>query len=140
MAIDHFVGDGRRHIVEGKRLGLAGDLAVIDDLQQQVAEFFLQRRQVVTLDGIGDLVGFLDRVWRDRAESLVDVPGATMLTIAQPGHDREQPRERFLGQGFRSGLACSHGVDFIPGYRIIYIMTNTDYPCESKHYQSIRMF
>ncbi len=105
MAVHHLVGDGGRHVVEAEDLGLAGDLAVIDDLQQQVAELFLERRQVVALDGVRDLVGFLDRVGRDAAEGLVDVPGAAMLAIAEPGHDREQPRQRFLGQGFRRGFA-----------------------------------
>ncbi len=71
---------------------------MIDDLQQQVAELFLERRHVVALDGVGDLVGFLDRVRRDGPEGLVDVPGAAVLAVAQPGHDGEEPLEGFAGQ------------------------------------------
>ena len=106
MAVDHLVGDGGGHVVEaGSALGLSlRHLGVIDDLQQQVAEFLLERRHVVALDGVGDLVGFLDRVRRDGPEGLVDVPRAAVLAVAQPGHDRQQPGQRFLGQRFGGGL------------------------------------
>ena len=41
-------------------------------------------RPVLALDRVGDLVGLLDRVGRDRGEGLLDVPGAAALGIAQP--------------------------------------------------------
>ena len=80
-----------------------GDLGVVDDLEQQVAQFLLERRHVVALDGVGDLVGFLDRIGRDRLEGLVDVPGAAMLAVAQPGHDGEEARHRLLGERVGGG-------------------------------------
>ncbi len=97
-----------------KALGLAGHLGVVDDLQQQVAQLFLERRQVVALDGVGHLVGFLDRVRRDGPEGLVDVPGAAVLAVAQPGHDGQQPLasgsrgSRFRGGTFGGHDALSH--------------------------------
>ena len=42
------------------------------------------------LDRIRDLIGFLDRVRRDRGEGLLHIPRATALRIAQPRHDRQQ--------------------------------------------------
>jgi hypothetical protein len=83
---------------------------VVDDLQQQIAQFFLQRRQIVALDGVGDLVGFLDRVWRDGAEGLVDVPGTAMLAVAQPRHDGEQAGHRLVRERLRRGTFGRHVV------------------------------
>jgi len=75
---------------EGSRF--RGDLGVVDDLKRKVAQFFLEGRHVVAFDGVGNLVGFLDRVRCDRPEGLVDVPGATMLAVTQPGHHGEEAR------------------------------------------------
>ena len=38
--------------------------------------------EIVALDRVGNLVGFLDRIRRDGSERLVNVPGAAMLTVA----------------------------------------------------------
>src|SRR3546814_19198466 len=55
--------------------------------------FVLQRRQVVAVDRVGDLVGLLDRVRGDRGEGLFDVPRAAVLAVAQAGHVVEQALE-----------------------------------------------
>ena len=104
MAVDHLVGDGGRHVLEPEGAGLARHLGVVDDLQQQVAELLLERRHVVALDRVGDLVGFLDGVRRDGPEGLVDVPRAAVLPVAQPRHDRQQPGQRVFGERFGGGL------------------------------------
>ena len=57
---------------------------------EKIAQFILQPGQVFVLDGAGDLIGFLDRVRRDGGESLLDIPRAAGLRIAQPAHDVEQ--------------------------------------------------
>src|SRR5262249_20609753 len=62
-----------------------------DDLEEEVAQFFLQRRHVVAFNRIGDSVGFLDRVGRDGGEALLGVPWAAMLAVAQPRHQRHKP-------------------------------------------------
>ena len=49
------------------------------DLEQQVAEFVLEVAEVAAGDGVGDLVGFLERVGRDGREVLLQVPRAAGL-------------------------------------------------------------
>ena len=94
MAPHHLVGDRRGDVVEGEMPGFLGHAGVEHDLQQQIAQFVLQRRHVVALDRIGDLVGLLDRVGRDRREILLAVPRAAALRVAQPRHDRQQTVDR----------------------------------------------
>src|SRR3546814_4928072 len=55
--------------------------------------FVLQRRQVVAVDRVGDLVGLLDGVRGDGGEGLFDVPRAAVLAVTQAGHDVEQALE-----------------------------------------------
>ena len=76
MAADHLVGDGARHIGEGEVAGFLGHAGVIDHLEQQVAQLVRQGGEVAPGDGVGDLVGLLDRVGRDRVEVLLLVPRA----------------------------------------------------------------
>ena len=104
MPVDHLLCDGLGHVGEVERPGLAGHLRVVDHLQEQIAQFLLERRHIVTLDGVGDLVGFLDRVWRNRPEGLVDVPRAAMLTVAQPRHDGQEAGQRLAGKIVRGRL------------------------------------
>ena len=68
--------------------------------EQEVAQFVLEGRHIVTLDGVGDLVGFFDGVGRDGPERLFDIPWAARFGIAQPCHDLEQARDA--------------GADFVP--------------------------
>ena len=89
MPPQHLVADGPRDVGERKLAGLLRHARVKHDLEQQVAELVLEVRQVVALDGVGDFVSLLDRVWRDRRERLLEVPGATALPMAQRGHDRQ---------------------------------------------------
>ena len=76
MAPDHLVGDGACDVRKTERAGLVGHLGVIDDLEQQISEFVGKGRHVAPCDGVGDFVGFLDRVGRDRVEALRLVPWA----------------------------------------------------------------
>ena len=91
MPLDHLVGDRVGDLLEVEPPLLSADLRVVDDLQQQVAEFAGQGRPVFALDRIGDLVRLLDRVRHDRGEGLLDVPGAAPLRIPQAAHHRQQP-------------------------------------------------
>ena len=90
VAADHLGGDALGHRLEIEAAGLLRHLRVVDDLQQQVAELALELRHVAAPDRIGDLVGLLDRVGRDRGEVLLEVPGAAAVRVAQPRHHREQ--------------------------------------------------
>ena len=44
--------------------------------------------EIALLDGVGHLIGLLDRVGRDGGECLLHVPGAAADRVAQAGHDR----------------------------------------------------
>ena len=90
MARDHLGRDGLHDIAEREQAGFLGHARVIDDLEQQVAQFVLQARPVLVLDGAGDLIGFLDRVRRDGLERLFAVPRAAAVRIAQAAHDLDQ--------------------------------------------------
>jgi hypothetical protein len=65
MPPDHLGGYGIDDVGEGEASVFLGHAGVIDDLQQEIAELVLQRVKIAASDGIGDLVGFLDSVWRD---------------------------------------------------------------------------
>src|SRR5262245_57348137 len=63
-----------------------------DDLQQQVAEFLAQVVEIAAADRVGDFVGFLDRVWCNGGEALLQVPRAARARRAQRRHDVDQGR------------------------------------------------
>ena len=77
--------------------GFLGHLRVEDDLQLQVAELVGERVHVVARDRVRDLIGFFDRVGRDRREGLHRVPFATARRIAQAAHDFAQALKRHEG-------------------------------------------
>ena len=91
MAANHLVRDAARDRVEIEAAVLPRHLGVEDDLEEQVAEFVPQRRPIALADRFGHLVGLLDRVGRDGLETLLQIPRATAIRIAQPGHDLQQP-------------------------------------------------
>jgi hypothetical protein len=70
------------------------------DLEQQVAELVLQVVQVAALDGVGDFIGFLDRVGSDGDEGLDGVPFATGIRIAEAGHDLDQAVNLLQGHAY----------------------------------------
>ena len=97
MAGLHLVRNRLRDIFETEQAALLSHARMEHDLQQQVAQFLAQFRHGVTLDRVGDLVGFLDRVRRDAGEILRQIPFAAVFGIAQPRHDGEQA----IDLGFR---------------------------------------
>ena len=76
MPADQLVGDGLDHIAEIERALLLRHAGVEHDLQQQIAQFFLEVGEIVARDRVGDLIGFLERVGRDGREILLQIPGA----------------------------------------------------------------
>ena len=79
------------HVAEIEGALFLGHAGVEDDLEQQIAEFVLEIVQVAARDGVGHLIGFLERIGRDGAEVLFEVPGAAGAGRAQRGHDLDQP-------------------------------------------------
>jgi hypothetical protein len=92
MATFHLVADRVGDIVETKQTVVGRNLAVKNDLEQQISELVADCRRIAAGDRIGNLIGFLDRVRRDRLEILGDVPFATGLAIAQPRPARSRWR------------------------------------------------
>ena len=76
MPPDELFGDRLDHVAEIERALLLGHAGVEHDLQEQVAEFVAQIVEIAARDRVGDLVGFLDGVRRDRREILLQVPRA----------------------------------------------------------------
>ncbi len=93
VAAHHLVGDRLGHIVEIEQPRFLGHAGVKYDLEQQIAELVLQRCQIAARDRVGDLIGFLDRIRRDRREILLPVPRAAMRRVAQLRHNRQKAVE-----------------------------------------------
>ena len=103
VAADHFVGDGAGDVGEGEAAFLGGHLGVVDDLEEEVAEFIGEGGEIASGDGVGDFVGFLDGVGGDGVEGLLNVPRAAGGGGAEGGHDVEEAAQ--FGFGFGHGAA-----------------------------------
>jgi len=81
----HLVDQTFEHVRRGELTRLARHLAVEDDLEEQITEFLHEVIRILFVDGVQDLVGFLDQVGFQRGAGLFAIPGASTLA-AQPGH------------------------------------------------------
>ena len=88
---DQFRGDGFDHVAEIEGALLLGHTGVVSDLEQEIAQLVLEVVQIAARDGVGHLIGFLQRIGRDGLEGLLQVPGAAAAGRAQRRHDLEQP-------------------------------------------------
>ena len=93
MAADQLFGDRLDHVAEIERALLLRHAGVEHDLEQQVAQLVAQVGEIAAGDGVGDLVGFLERVGRDGREILLQVPRAAGAGRAQRRHDLDQPAD-----------------------------------------------
>ena len=91
MTADHLGRDRFDDIAEIKGVLLLRHARMKDHLKQQIAEFVFEIGEVVARDRVGDFVGFFYRVGRDRRKSLLDVPRAAGLRVAQGRHDFQEP-------------------------------------------------
>ncbi len=105
MATDHFSGDRLDDVAESKRAFLFGHTGVKDHLQQQIAEFVAEVGEVVARDGVGHLIGFLDRVGRNGRKGLLEVPRTTADRCAQGSHDFDEAGD-VAGRRHAEILAC----------------------------------
>ncbi|MNZ82074.1 hypothetical protein D3C78_1007610 [compost metagenome] len=90
MATDQLGGDAVDHRGEVEAALLAAQLAVVDHLEQQVAELARQVGEVAALDGVGHLVGLLEGMRDDARIVLLEVPRAAVLRVAQASHQVQQ--------------------------------------------------
>ena len=85
MPADHFAGDGLDHVAERERALLLRHAGVIDDLQQEIAELVAEIVEIAARNGLGDLIGFLDGVRRDRSQNSARGPtGSRSPACAAP--------------------------------------------------------
>ncbi len=117
VAADQLVGHGLGHVFQPEMPGFLGHARVEDHLEQQVAQFDSQFVHVPALDGVGDLIGFLDRIGGDGLKGLLHVPGTAAVRIAQANHDVLQTVDG-MGHSGVSGVslrgfhrACSQSGD-----------------------------
>jgi len=71
MAPDHLSRDRLDDVAKCKGVLLFRHPGVKHDLQQEVAELIAQIVEVATRDRVGDFIGFLDGVGRDRRKILL---------------------------------------------------------------------
>src|SRR5271170_2641841 len=90
MPTDQLGGDRFDHVAEFEAALLFRDTGVEDDLQQEIAEFVAQIREIAALDGVGDFIGFLECEGDDRGEGLFKVPRTAGPTGPQRRHDFDQ--------------------------------------------------
>src|SRR5712691_6040181 len=98
----HHLGRDRLRYLRGIEAPLlGGDLRVHRDLEQEVAQLFLDLGVVARVDRLEELVGLLEQVGSQRLVRLHPVP-RTAPWRAQPGHDLEDRGhawgERWLGR------------------------------------------
>ena len=86
MPAQQLVADRVDDIGEFERAGFTGHACKENHLEQQVAELVAERRHVLAGDRVGHLVGFLDGVWRDRREILLEVPRTAAVGIPEAIH------------------------------------------------------
>jgi hypothetical protein len=90
MTPDHFVADGADNIIEGESSSFLRHTAVKYDLKQKIAQFILKVVKVATLNSVCHLVRFLNGVRKDCVERLLEIPGTSVIGIAQTRHDGNQ--------------------------------------------------
>ncbi len=111
VAADHLARDGIGHVGKCEGALLLGHARVIDDLQQKVAQLVLEARHVLPLDGVGNLIGLLDGVGRNRPEILREIPRTARARRAQRGHDRKKVCNRLASVAAHSGRSKTRAQD-----------------------------
>ena len=95
---DQLLGDRLDDVTECESILLFRHAGVKNDLQQQIAQFLTEIGKIIALDRVGNLIGFLKRVRRNRREVLRQIPRTTGLRGPQRGHDFKKPAD-IAGRG-----------------------------------------
>ena len=102
VASNHLVRDAPDHLLDAEGPALPGDVGMEDDLQEQVAQLGGQLVVVAVVDGLGHLVGLLDRHGLHALVGLLAVPG-TAAGGAQAGDQLDE-----AGEGETGGRGLEH--------------------------------
>ena len=108
VAGDQLVADASRHVIDGERVPLRGDLRVERDLQEEVAELLAEVVIGARLDRVHHLGGLFDQVVQQRRMRLLGVPRAA---CPQRVHHRHEPPQLVLGVHENYFLADSSDSD-----------------------------
>lgn len=115
VAADQFVDQDLGHLIEVEGFAFAGQLAVKDDLEEEIPQFLQHLPVVPRLDRIQELVNLLHGMKPERLMVLFTVPRTTLRRPEQ-GHDFGE-----LSQGSQpAGGWTMHGTRFVkapPGRR-----------------------
>ena len=76
----HYIGKVERAL-------LLGHPGMKNDLQEKVAKLLAQIYKIAARDGVGNLVGLLNRIGRDGREILVEVPRTARPRSTEGRHD-----------------------------------------------------
>ena len=103
MPADELLGDALHHVAEIEGALFLRHAGMENDLQQKIAELLAQIGKIAARDGVGNLVGLLQRIGRDGRKILRQIPGTAGLRRTQRRHDVEEPAD-VAGRGHRKIL------------------------------------
>ena len=69
---------------------LLGHARMECDLQQQIAQLVFQAIQIITSNGVGNLIGFLECIRGDRSKGLLEIPRTAAARRAECRHNLDQ--------------------------------------------------
>src|SRR6185437_9633517 len=98
VAADELLADAARDLCKIEPALLLGHARMEHHLEEQITQLLAQLVRLAALHRIGHLVGLLERIGRDGAESLLAIPGAAPLRVAQPRHERQERAHRLAGR------------------------------------------
>src|SRR3954463_5597383 len=87
MAPDELLAQRLHHVGKVEHTLLLGHPRMKNDLQEKVAKLLAQIYEIAARNGVGDLVGFLNRIGRDGREILVEVPRTARPRSTEGRHD-----------------------------------------------------
>src|SRR4030081_151492 len=87
MAPDELFAQRLHYIGEVERALLLGHTGMKNDLKEKVAKLLAQIYEIAACDGVGDLVGLLNRIGCNGREILVGVPRTARPRRSEPRHD-----------------------------------------------------
>ena len=102
MPVDQLAHDAVDHVVDAEGAFGVAQLGLEDHLQEQVAQLLAVVGDRAALQGVHDLVGFLDEVGQKGGQRLLAIPGAA-VGRQQPLHEAHEAGQVSAGLLSRQG-------------------------------------
>jgi hypothetical protein len=119
MAFDHLFRFKPRHIVEREGAVFIADLSVKNDLEEEVAQFLDHVGCIARLDGLHDLIGFLQRIAGEACVVLLKVPRTAAFAGAQAAHHVQKGENSIRGKRGLGGHFSAFLSMILIGFRLI---------------------